>query len=110
MDENGRRPGWIPGGDAAAVGPVRPTLRASGADSQYLRGPIFEPLRSNPARVRAVTLEAGAGTISRLDGAVIDPDVLYHDLLPAWAGDDPRAAVGPVASGGSFPGSGTTGG
>ncbi len=65
---------------------------------KYLRGPIFDPLRSDPARFREVRVEPGAGTISWPNGADIDPDVLYHDLEPAWAEEDSRRpSVGSVA-------------
>jgi hypothetical protein len=65
---------------------------------KYLRGPIFEPLRSDPARFREVRVEPGAGTISWPNGADIDPDVLFHDLPPAWMQDDPsRPVAGSVA-------------
>jgi len=43
---------------------------------QYLRGPIFELLRSDPARFHEATVQPGAGTISWPNGADIDPDVL----------------------------------
>lgn len=48
----------------------------------YLHGPIFEPLRSDPAKFRAMKIEGG--TIAWDNGADIDPDVLYYDLKPAW--------------------------
>lgn len=48
----------------------------------YLHGPIFEPVRSNPAQFRAMKIEGG--TIAWDNGADIDPDVLYYDLKPAW--------------------------
>lgn len=48
----------------------------------YLRGPIFEPIRKNPALFRAMRIEGG--TIAWANGADIDPDVLYYDLEPAW--------------------------
>ena len=54
----------------------------------YLRGPIFEPLRTNAERFREVRVEPGRGTISWPNGADIDPDVLYHGLEPAWAQND----------------------
>jgi hypothetical protein len=56
---------------------------------EYLKGPIFEPLRTDAARFREVRVEPGAGTISWPDGADIDPDVLYHGGVPAWAQDGP---------------------
>ena len=64
---------------------------------KYLRGPIFESLRSDPARFREMTVEPEAGTISWPNGADIDPDVLYHDLLPAWASDDSKPIIGAIA-------------
>jgi hypothetical protein len=68
---------------------------------KYLRGPIFELLRTDPARFREVSIEPGAGTISWPNGADIDPDVLYLDLVPAWMQADSSrpaeasAAIGP---------------
>ncbi len=49
----------------------------------YLRGPIFEPLRRDPAKFRAMKIEGG--TIAWENGADIDPDVLYYNLKPAWS-------------------------
>jgi len=48
----------------------------------YLHGPIFEPIRNNPALFRSVRVEGG--TIAWDNGADIDPDVLYYGLTPAW--------------------------
>lgn len=48
----------------------------------YLRGPIFEPLRRDPAKFRAMKIEGG--TIAWDNGADIDADVLYYNLQPAW--------------------------
>jgi hypothetical protein len=48
----------------------------------YLRGPIFEPIRNDPAVFRLVKIEGG--TIAWANGADIDPDVLYYNLKPAW--------------------------
>lgn len=48
----------------------------------YLRGPIFEPMRRDPAQFRALKIEGG--TIAWDNGADIDPDVLYYHLKPAW--------------------------
>jgi hypothetical protein len=48
----------------------------------YLHGPIFEPIRTDPAKFRAVKI--AGGTLAWENGADIDPDVLYYDLKPAW--------------------------
>ena len=48
----------------------------------YLRGPIFEPIRTDPAKFQAMKIEGG--TIAWENGADIDPDVLYYNLKPAW--------------------------
>lgn len=48
----------------------------------YLRGPIFEPIRKSRAVFEDVQIEGG--TIAWPNGADIDPDVLYYDLTPAW--------------------------
>lgn len=48
----------------------------------YLRGPIFDPVRTNPDVFRAVRVEGG--TIAWTNGADIDPDVLYYNLKPTW--------------------------
>jgi hypothetical protein len=67
---------------------------------KYLRGPIFEPIRSNPARFQEVRVEPAAGTISWPNGPDIDPDVLYLDLPPAWMhGDSSRPLDAPEAAG-----------
>ena len=49
----------------------------------YLRGPIFESLRSEPTKFREMKVEGG--TIAWDNGADIDPDVLYYSLKPAWS-------------------------
>ena len=51
----------------------------------FLRGKIFEFLRNNQAAFRAVKVDRRMGTIVWENGADIDPDVLYHNLQPAWA-------------------------
>ena len=48
----------------------------------YLHGPIFEPIRGNPAIFRSLKVEGS--TIAWDNGADIDPDVLYYELKPAW--------------------------
>jgi len=50
---------------------------------RYMRGPVFEPLRKDPAKFRAMKIEGG--TIAWDNGADIDPDVLYYNLKPAWS-------------------------
>ena len=50
----------------------------------YLHGPMFEPLRNDPALFRSVRVDAELGTIVWPNGADIDPDVLYEQRAPAW--------------------------
>ena len=49
----------------------------------YLRGPIFEPLRHDPALFASVKVDPELRTIVWPNGADIDPDVLYHGWQPA---------------------------
>lgn len=49
----------------------------------YLNGPVFEPLRTDPALFRAVRVDEELGTIVWPNGADIDPDVLIHGRTPA---------------------------
>lgn len=52
---------------------------------RYLHGPIFEPLREEPALFRTVEVDPEAGTVVWANGADMDPNVLYYDFLePAW--------------------------
>lgn len=51
---------------------------------KYLRGTIFDEIRSDPEVFRSVHIGEGK-TICWDNGADIDPDTLYHDLAPAWA-------------------------
>jgi hypothetical protein len=53
--------------------------------SPYLRGPIFEPLKKDPAKFREVTVDPELGTIVWPNGADICPDVLSQGRLPASA-------------------------
>lgn len=47
----------------------------------FLQGPVFEPIRHNPAIFRSVRV---VGSTIGWDGDVdIDPDVLYYGLTPA---------------------------
>ena len=50
----------------------------------YLHGPIFEPIKNDSAVFRSVRVDKQLGTIVWANGADIDPDVLYHNLTPAW--------------------------
>jgi hypothetical protein len=50
----------------------------------YLHGPVFEPLRQDPALFRRVSVDERMGTIVWENGADMDPDVLYLGLTPAW--------------------------
>jgi len=51
----------------------------------YLRGPIFDPLKKDPARFREVTVDPELGTIVWPNGADVCPDVLFHGRVPASA-------------------------
>jgi hypothetical protein len=50
----------------------------------FLRGPIFEEIRTDPARFREVAVDPRAGTIAWPNAADIDPDVLYLGCKPSW--------------------------
>jgi hypothetical protein len=52
----------------------------------YLRGPIFESPRRDPALFASVRVDPELRTLVWPNGADIDPDVLYHGRRPAsWA-------------------------
>src|SRR5712692_2467868 len=59
----------------------------------FLRGPVFEPIRSDPELFRAVRVDEEAGTIVWPNGADIDPDVLYLGLKPAWMETEEEALL-----------------
>lgn len=54
------------------------------------RGPVFAPVRDDPAFFRSVGVEGG--TIAWPNGADIDPEVLYYDLGPNATEEAWRAA------------------
>jgi hypothetical protein len=54
-------------------------------------GPIFAPVRNDPAVFRSVRVEGG--TIAWPNGADIDPDVLYYEGSPPWASEPTITAV-----------------
>ena len=49
----------------------------------YLEGPVFEPLKRDPALFRSVSVDPELGTIVWPNGADIDPDVLRLGRVPA---------------------------
>jgi len=49
----------------------------------YLRGPVFETLKRDPALFRAVRVDEELGTIVWPNGADLCPDVLYAGRTPA---------------------------
>lgn len=49
----------------------------------FLTGPVFEPLRADPALFKAVRVDEQLGTIVWPNGADIDPDVLILGRTPA---------------------------
>lgn len=57
----------------------------------YLWGPVFEPIRNDPALFRAVKVDSRLGTIFWDNNADLDPDVLCQSLTPAWM-ESERAA------------------
>ncbi len=50
----------------------------------FLHGPIFETIRVDANEFRTVGVDPELGTVVWPNGADIDPDVLYEDLVPAW--------------------------
>lgn len=53
----------------------------------FLMGPIFEPLRQDTNKFRAMRVDEELGTIVWDNGADICPDVLYYGRTPAWMED-----------------------
>jgi hypothetical protein len=49
----------------------------------FLNGPVFDPVRNDPAFFRAVRVDEELGTIVWPNGADIDPDVLILGRTPA---------------------------
>ncbi len=54
----------------------------------FLRGPVFEPVRTDPEFFRTVRVDEELGTIVWENGADMDPDVLYGSHVPAWMEGD----------------------
>jgi hypothetical protein len=57
---------------------------------RYLREPVFEPIRRDPALFEEVTVDEELGVVVWPNGADIDSAVLYGAREPAWAEKDPR--------------------
>ncbi len=55
---------------------------------ELLRGPIFEPLRTDPRLFRQVRIESG--TVAWPNGADIDPVVLHGSAEPSWKSHPPK--------------------
>jgi hypothetical protein len=53
---------------------------------EFLRGPVFEPLRADPELFRKVRVQSGA--IVWPNGADMDPVVLHGSAEPAWRQED----------------------
>lgn len=65
----------------------------------YFHGPVFEPIRNDPAMFRSIKVDKRMGTIVWSNKADIDPDVLYLGLKPAWMEvEEELAGVAPQAS------------
>ncbi len=60
---------------------------------KYLRGPVFQPVRDDPAFFSQVQVDDELGTIVWPNGADIDPDVLYGSHVPAWMEAESAMAV-----------------
>jgi hypothetical protein len=50
----------------------------------FLHGPVFDGMRNDPAVFRQVRVDPRMKTLVWPNGADLDPDVLYHNLTPAW--------------------------
>jgi hypothetical protein len=50
----------------------------------FLRGPMFEEIRTRPEAFKALKVDPELGTIIWPNGADVDPDVLYGSAEPAW--------------------------
>lgn len=55
--------------------------------SEFLRGPVFDEIRSDPAKFREIRVDSELGTVVWPNGADVDPDVLYGSHEPAWRSD-----------------------
>lgn len=50
---------------------------------RYLRGPVFEPIRTDRGVFEAVAVDPELGAVFWPNGADIEPDVLYGSFEPA---------------------------
>ena len=50
---------------------------------KYLQGPVFEKVRRDSKYFESIHVTEGR-TIGWDDDLDIDPDTLYHELVPAW--------------------------
>ena len=55
----------------------------------YLHGPIFEPVRNDPALFCRIFVDHGA--LAWPNGADIDTDTLYYNGPPPWAAEAAKA-------------------
>lgn len=55
----------------------------------YLHGPIFDPIRRSRKLFTSVYVDPESETLTWPNGADIDPDTLYYDGNPPWAGENP---------------------
>jgi hypothetical protein len=55
----------------------------------YLRGPIFEPIKSDPEMFQRVFIDPEWHCLAWPNGADIDPDALYYEGPPPWAETNP---------------------
>lgn len=62
--------------------------------SEYLRGPIFKPLRDDPGLFALAKVDEELGTVVWPNGADMDPVVLRGFAEPAWKEDEAASHAG----------------